>query len=189
MNGEPHEESIENTRVIKFWRSTGLRNGHEMIAAKISSLAFHAALLMPLARRAEGGLELPVRAEGDEPIRLFAPPPAQNSFDRARQVVVPQLMKDATKIAEDILMRGEKGPLRRRQVAPIKRRPAPQTAQRKELQREALSRQRHSRLIPIALRLESAIVGLRDENFAARLAVGQFPKLHVFAHRALGDRM
>ncbi|HEU0176690.1 MAG TPA: hypothetical protein VFV58_20680 [Blastocatellia bacterium] len=53
-----------------------LWHGHKMIAAKESCLPFNAALLTPFARRAKRGLELPMRAEGDEAIGLLAPVPA-----------------------------------------------------------------------------------------------------------------
>jgi hypothetical protein len=59
-----------------------------MIATKEHGLAFNAALLVPFARRAKRSVKLPMRAEGDETIGLFAPATAKNFLDRARQVVI-----------------------------------------------------------------------------------------------------
>src|SRR5262245_6472764 len=176
-------------RFIQCRQRRGLRYRDKMIATKEPGLAFNAALLVPFARRAKRSVELPMRAEGDETIGLFASATAKNFLDCARQVVVSQLMKDAAKITECILMRGEKSLLRSVQISLMKRRPAPHTAQLEELKPEPLSGQFHHRLVPIDLCLDGGIVGLRDEDFATRLAVGQIPKLHVLSHRALGDRM
>src|SRR5262249_36874077 len=89
-----------------------LWHGHKMIAAKEAGFAFNTALLVPFTRRAKRGVILPMRAEGDEAVGLLASPTAKNFLYRARQIVVPQLMKDAAEIMEGILMCGEKGLLR-----------------------------------------------------------------------------
>src|SRR5262245_48144994 len=130
-------------RFIQRRERRGLRHRDKMITTKESGLAFNAALLVPFARRAKRSVELPMRAEGDETIGLFASASTKNFLDRARQVVVSQLMKDAAKITECILMRGEKSLLRSVQISLMKRRPAPHTAQREELKPEPLSGQFH----------------------------------------------
>src|SRR5262245_53546412 len=98
-------------------------------------------------------------------------------------------MKYAAKITECILMRGEKSLLRSVQISLMKRRSAPHTAQREELKLDLLSGQFRHGFIPIDLRLGAGVVSLRNENFAARLAVSQIPELNILAHRALGDRV
>src|SRR5215510_9086783 len=98
-------------------------------------------------------------------------------------------MKYAAKITERLLMRGEKSLLRGVQISLMKRRSAPHTAQREELKLDLLSGQFRHGFIPIDLRLHARVVSLRNENFAARLAVSQFPKLNILTHRALSDRM
>src|SRR5215510_120185 len=176
-------------RFIQCRQRRGLRHRNKMIATEESGLALDAALLVPFARRAKRSVELPVRSEGDETIGLFAPATAKNFPDRARQVVVSQLMKYAAKITECILMRGEKGLLRGVQISLMKRRSAPHTAQREELKLDLLSGQFRHGFIPIDLRLDARVVSLRNENFAARLAVSQIPELNILTHRSLSDRM
>src|SRR5262245_19478079 len=176
-------------RFVQCCQRRGLRYRDKMIATQESRLAFNAALRVPFARRAKRSVELPMRAEGDETIGLFAPATAKNFLDCARQVVVSQLMKDAAKITECILMRGEKGLLRGVQVGLMKRRAAPHTAQREELKLDLLSGQFRHGFIPIDLRLGARIVSLRNKNFAARLAVIQLPELNILTHRALSDRV
>src|SRR5215475_11916551 len=87
-------------RFIQRRERRGLRHRDKMITTKEPGLAFNPALLVPFTRRAKRSVELPVRAEGDETIGLFAPATAKNFLDRARQVVVSQLMKDAGEIME-----------------------------------------------------------------------------------------
>src|SRR5262249_17232295 len=98
-------------------------------------------------------------------------------------------MKDAAKITECILMRGEKSLLRGVQISLMKRRSAPHAAQREELKLDLLSGQFRHGFIPIDLRLDPRVVSLRNENFAACLAVSQLPELNILTHRALSYRM
>src|SRR5262245_9250865 len=176
-------------RFIQRRERRGLWHWNKMIAAKEPCLALNAALLVTFARRTKRGVELPMRAEGNETIHFLAPATAKNFLDRASQVVVPQLMKDATEIMEGLLMCGEEGLLRGVKISLMKHRSAPHTSQREKLKLELLSGQFHHSLIPIDLRLNARVVSLRNENFAVRLAVSQFPELNILTHRALSDRM
>jgi hypothetical protein len=47
----------------------------------------------------------------------------------------------------------------------------------------------HYGFIPIHLRLDTRIVSLRNESFAARFAVGQFQELNILTRCAFSDRM
>src|SRR5258707_12217000 len=80
-----------------------------MVPAEVTYLAFHATLLVAPRRIAELRLESPVRAEGDQALRLLPLMAAQNLLHRALQVVVAQAPEHAAEIQ---LMRFQKGLLR-----------------------------------------------------------------------------
>src|SRR5215470_335124 len=158
-----------------------------MVAAKVADLVFHAAFLVSFARRAEGSLELPVRAKGDETFGLFSLSSPQNLFDRARQIVIAQAPKDAAIVMKRTLMPIEKGLLRRVQIGPMESRAARHTAQVEDLHRQSFSIDLGDGLIPIDLSLDAELINLRHENLTPIGCVAQLPILNVLAHPALGD--
>ena len=71
-----------------------------MVPAEVTHFAFHAALLVAPRRIAELRLKAPVRAEGDQALRLLPLMAAQNLLHRALQVVVAQAPEHPTEIAK-----------------------------------------------------------------------------------------
>jgi hypothetical protein len=78
----------------------GFRYRDPMVSPKISGFSFHATLLMRLRRRAKLRLKSPVRAEGDEPRRLFPAVSPQDFLYRRTQIVITQLSKHSAKVGE-----------------------------------------------------------------------------------------
>src|SRR5262249_51570957 len=134
----------------------------QVVAAEEPGFAFDAALFMALARRTELGLKCPMRAEGDEARRLFAPMTAQDLFDRCAQVVVPQTTKYAAQILEPEFVRFQKRLLRGPRIGTMKRCAAGHGAHRKDLHGLPFTIEVRFRLVPIDLALLAPGVLLRD---------------------------
>ena len=83
-----------------------------MVAPEVAPFAFHAALLVAFAGRAEIGLILPVRAEGDEANRQLALIAAKDLLHCTGEVVVAKATEDAAKVMERQLMCFQKRLLR-----------------------------------------------------------------------------
>src|ERR1019366_2837561 len=94
-----------------------------MIPAEVPHLAFYSALFVASRRIAKLCLESPVRAEGDQALRLLPLMAAQNLLHRALQVVVAQAAEHATEIVKCQLVRFQKGLLRGVIVGHVKRSP------------------------------------------------------------------
>src|SRR5450759_3804652 len=65
-----------------------LRDGHQVVPAKVSAFSFHATFFVAFSRCAELRLETPMRSEGDESRRLLPLVAPQNPLHRTLQVVV-----------------------------------------------------------------------------------------------------
>jgi hypothetical protein len=83
-----------------------------VVAPEIAAFAFNAALLVPFAGGTEFRSKPPVRAERDEPHRLFPAVAAQDFAHRAGQIIITQHGKYAAKIGERVLVRLQEGLLR-----------------------------------------------------------------------------
>src|SRR5450759_3357025 len=94
-----------------------------MVSAEVAYLAFHTALLVASRRITELCLKAPVRADGDQTLRLLSLMAAQNLLHRALQVVVAQAAEYATEIVKCQLVRFQKGLLRGVIVGHVKRSP------------------------------------------------------------------
>ena len=132
-----------------------------MVAPEVAAFAFNAALLVPLAGRAELRGKPPMRAERHEPHRLLPPVAAQDLAHRTGQIVVAQQLKHAAEVGEGVLVRLEERLLRRMQVGPVERRPAGHRAHREHLHLGPLVAEIDPGLIPVDLRLLSPTVALR----------------------------
>jgi hypothetical protein len=161
-----------------------------VVAPERAHFPLDATLLVPLARRAELGGEAVVRPEGDEPRRLLPPEAPQDLLHRRREVVVPQPAVDPAQEAEGVLVRLQKGLLRRPQVRPVERGATGHAPEREHLQRQLLAVHLRHCLIPVDLRLLAPGVLLRDAQLWAS-AQSQAPLClaHVAAHRRLRNGM
>ncbi len=130
-----------------------VRHRHPVIPPELPDLVLDAALLVPLAGRAELRVEPPVRAKRHEPHRLLPPIPAQHLAHRAGQIVVAQRREDATEVRETPLRAPRETPAASRAVGPVERRAAGHAAQAEHLQRHPLvAKDRHG-FVPVDLRL------------------------------------
>src|SRR5207249_5216004 len=80
-----------------------------MVAPKVTVLHFDAAFLVPFARRAEFRLKAPVRAKGNEALRLLPLLPTQHLLHRTAQIVVTQHSEGAAEVGKRCLVRFQKG--------------------------------------------------------------------------------
>ena len=90
------------------------------VRALSPALAFHAAFLVAAGRVAVFAQKPPVRAEGDDPLRLHALPSAQDLLHRHRKVVVSQFLENAAEKCEGVLVSFEERLLRRIRVGAVK---------------------------------------------------------------------
>src|ERR1039457_996977 len=80
---------------VQLCQIQDLRHRYQIVTPELTSFAFHAAFLMPLARRAELRFEPPVRTERDKSRRLFPLMTPQTFPYPTLQVVVTQLPEHA----------------------------------------------------------------------------------------------
>jgi len=67
---------------LEFFPAAGLRHGHQVVPAKVAALTFHAALFVPLSRRAKLRRETPMGSEGDESYALLSLVTPENLLHR-----------------------------------------------------------------------------------------------------------
>src|SRR5215469_10646768 len=89
---------------VKFSEVPRFRHRHPVVTPEVARLAFDAAFFVWFGRRAKLALEVPVRAESDEPCGFLASVAAQDLLYRALQVVVAQQPKNALKVLERVLV-------------------------------------------------------------------------------------
>ena len=159
-----------------------------MVSSEVAAFAFNAALLMPLARRAELRGKPPMRAERDEPHRLLPPIAAQDLAHRTGQIVVAQQVKYAAEVGEGVFVRFQERLLRGVQVSTVERRAAGHRAHREHLHLGPLIAEIDPGFIPVDLRLLRPTVTLRHERLAPFQPHLPFALAHVVAHRRLSDR-
>ena len=164
------------------------RHGHQVVAPEIAAFAFNAALLVPLARRAELGGKPPVRAERQEPHRLLPPVAAQDLANRTGQIVVAQQVEYAAEIGERLLVGFQECLLRRMQVGAMERRSAGHRPHREHLHVGPLVAEIDPGFIPVDLRLLSPAIALRNERLPSRQTRLPLALAHVVAHRRLRHR-
>src|ERR1700694_3719086 len=75
--------------IVEFFPAAGLRHGHQVVPAKVAAFTFHAALFMPLSRRAKLRRETPMGAKGDKSCGLLSLVPPENLLHCTFKVVVP----------------------------------------------------------------------------------------------------
>src|ERR1035437_2398524 len=118
-----------------------------VVAAEVAHFAFHPALLVAFAGRAEIGLILPVRTEGDEAGRQLPLIAAQDLLYCTRQVVVAKPAENAAEVMERQLVCFQKRLLRGPQVSAMIGRSTSHRTKRKHLQLDALAWSRPSHLV------------------------------------------
>ena len=84
----PVTTAVVKQAMIQLCQIDSLRHRHPVISAEVAGLSFHAALLMPFGRGTELAVETPMRAERDEPRRLFPALSAQDLLYRCLEIVV-----------------------------------------------------------------------------------------------------
>jgi len=136
----------------------------EVIPAEITHLPFHAPFLMALGRRAERGLELPVRTKRDKARRFLPLVATENLLDRAGQIVVAQPSKYPTKIMKGVLVRVQKGLLGGARIGAMKRGPTGHASHHEHLRHLTLAGQINGRLIPVHLAFNPPVIALRDKD-------------------------
>src|ERR1035441_7470021 len=94
---------------VQLCQIQDLRHRYQIVTPELTSFAFHAAFLMPLARRAELRFEPPVRTERDKSRRLFPLMTPQIYLYPSRQVVVTQHPEHAAKIGKRQFVRFQEG--------------------------------------------------------------------------------
>ena len=160
-----------------------------MVAAEVADLALHTALLVTGRGRAELRCEPPMRAEGNEPHRLLAPPTPQDLAHGTGQVVVAQGPEDAAKVGEGVLVRLEERLLCGTRIGPVERRPARHAAHAEHLQLDPIAGEIGHSLVPVDLSLRAPGVGLWHEGRAGLRAEHPPPLADMVAHRRFRDRV
>src|ERR1035438_9960826 len=158
-----------------------------VVAAEVAHFAFHPALLVAFAGRAEIGLILPVRTEGYEAGRQLPLIAAQYLLYRARQVVVAKPTENAAEVMERQLVGFQKRLLRGPQVGAMIGRSAGHRTKRKHLQLDTLAIQVGIGFIPINLGFDTPVVALRHKGLAPGQPQRFFALRHILPHRALGS--
>ena len=159
------------------------RERHPVVAAEVADLALHTALLVTGRGRAELRCEPPMRAEGNEPHRLLAPPTPQDLAHGTGQVVVAQGPEDAAKVGEGVLVRLEERLLCGTRIGPVERRPARHAAHAEHLQLDPIAGEIGHSLVPVDLSLRAPGVGLWHEGRASLRAEQPPPLADMVADR------
>src|SRR5271157_1147052 len=124
---------------VEFLEVTGLRQGHPVIAPKVTYFTLHPAFFLWLLGRTKLAAEAPVRTESNESCGFFTAVAAQDLFYRGLEIVVAQSAENAAKIAEGVFVGLEERLLCGVSISPVKRRTTGHAAHRKDLQPDLLA--------------------------------------------------
>ena len=105
---------------VQLRKTSHLGYRHQVVAAKVSVLAFHPALLMAFTRSAELRHKSPVRAKGNEALRLLALMTAQDLLHRTTEIVITQPREHPTETREGPLVCFQKRLLTRMRISTVK---------------------------------------------------------------------
>src|SRR6266436_6319644 len=107
---------------------TSFRDRCQVIPPEEAAFSFHATLLIAPRRIAELGLIAPVRSEGDESRRLLPLRSPQDSLHRRLEIVISQLMEDASEIVKCQFVPLQEGLLTGVRIGAVKGSRAPHAA-------------------------------------------------------------
>src|SRR5450631_811345 len=159
-----------------------------MVAAKVAVLHFDAALLVPFAGRAELRAKAPMRAKGDEALRLFPLLSAQHLLHRTAEIVVTQQREGAAEVRKRRLVRFQKGLLAGVRIDAMKARATGHAAHTEDKNLLPFAFDLRPRFVPVDLALLPKSVRLRNKDFCTQQSQSNLPLPYVLAHRRLLHR-
>jgi len=151
---------------IQFFPTRYLRHRHQMVAAKITTFALHATLLVAFPWRTKLRRKTPVRPEGHESRGLFALISPQNLLHRTLQVIVAKRRKYSAEIGERQLVGFEKSLLTGVRERAMEGSSAGHTPHAKQISLLPLSADLCVGFIPVHLCFCAPRIRLRNEGLA-----------------------
>ena len=154
-----------------------------MVAAKIAPFAFHATLLVTLARVTKLRGISPMRPERYKPLRLLTLMATQDLLYRRGQVIVSQQAKYSAKVGERQFVRLKKGLLTCMRVGAVKRSAASHASHAEHIDLLLFTIELRIGFIPVHLCLFTPSVRLGDEDLASCQPDLKLALAHVLANR------